>query len=66
MEIVLGVIGTETYNLSTHKFDYSAKIVIQKAVYNWLLKHDIKIDADGSRIFVCNKVEYKDLGLYIK
>lgn len=60
---LLGVIGSEMLDIETKQQDYSQKLMVPDEVYSWLLAHDVKIDSDGSRIFICNNIQYKDLGL---
>jgi len=63
---VLGVIGSLAYDVDKKIHDYAIKIVIDESVYNWLNQHDIEVDSDGGRTFICNAIKYKDLGLKIE
>jgi hypothetical protein len=66
LKVVLGVVGSEMYNLETQKEDYSQKLVVEGAVYSWLLQHDIEMASNGDRIFICNNIKYRDLGIDLK
>ena len=59
---VLGVLGTESYNLETKKHEHLIKMEVSQDVYDWLEMHDIEYETERERIFVCNKVKYLDLG----
>jgi len=60
---VIGVIGTEYYDMDKEKKDYGKKLLISKDVYEWLNQHDLRFNEKGRKIFIVNKVEYIDLGI---
>tara|TARA_R110000850_G_scaffold241454_3_gene366018 strand:- start:51 stop:572 length:522 start_codon:yes stop_codon:yes gene_type:complete len=62
MKHILEVLGSIVYNVSTHREECTTQLEVSEDVINWLEMHDVKIDAQGRKIYVCNQVEYRYLG----
>lgn len=63
MKHQLGVLGSQCYNITEQRTDYTKKVIISDEVLNWLKMHDTYVQKDGTSVFVVNKVEYVYLGL---
>lgn len=63
---LLGVEGSKSFDLIRQEQSYLMKLEISEDVRNWLLMHDVEVQSNGSRVFICNKVRYVDLGLKIQ
>lgn len=59
---LLGIETSKALNLDTGKTVYNTQMVVNQSVYNWLMMHDVELQATGVRVFICNKVRYVDLG----
>jgi hypothetical protein len=62
---ILGILSSKTYDLETKKEDYMIKIVVSEDVYNWLNMHDLEVNPERQKIFICNQVKYVDLGIVL-
>jgi hypothetical protein len=65
MKHILGVLGSEAFNLDLLKTDYTVKIEIEEEVYNWLENHDViwtVLHGNQTKVYVCNDLKYAYLG----
>ncbi len=62
---ILGVLSSKTYDLETKKEDYTIKIIISEDVYKWLNMHDLEVNSERQKVFICNQVKYIDLGIIL-
>jgi len=58
----LGIVASLAYDMTLQREDYGAKIEVSEDVIEWLGLHDSKLDENGSRIYICNAIEYIYLG----
>lgn len=59
---LLGVMGSLQYFPEIQQEDFTLKIKVSEDVLEWLNAHDVKLSPEGSRIYVCNNIEYMYLG----
>ena len=59
---LLGVVGTEVYNIVTQKKEYNVIMEVSEDVMQWLDLHDIKFDNKRNTIYICNEIEYMYIG----
>lgn len=66
VEHILGIVASKAYNMEEKREDYSLKIKVSDEILQFMNRHDVKVSATGSRIYVYNQIEYIYLGIYSK
>lgn len=59
---LLGVIGSIQYDPDIKEERYTKMLNVSAEIIIWLDMHDMRLDSQGNKIYICNEVEYANLG----
>lgn len=65
MKHILGVLGSEAFNLGKLRVDYTVKIEIGEEVFDWLENHDVTwtmLHGNKVKLYIYNDLKYAYLG----
>lgn len=65
MKHILGVLGSEAFNLDTLETECTVKIEIGEEVFNWLENHDVMwtmLYGTKTKVYIYNNLKYAYMG----
>ena len=65
MEHILAIVGSEYLNIENNT-QMETQMIVSQEVIDWLDQHDVEYTSERDKIFICNKIRYRYVGLYVE